>query len=153
MRDIQTRQSFLNSRSPLSNSVGEPSKSNQINPSKEKWLCLWVHTVLHFSMRVLISGLTLSIRSTSWPLLFIIPPGMANTLGPSREVGLRGQTSKQLLANIEYCKSVKCSLLFSSIKKCIEDEWFWYKSALTDIKISTSIFYSTAMPSDLLCKY
>lgn len=39
-------------------------------------------TVLHFSMRVLISGFTFSIRSTSLPLLFIMPPGMTNTLVP-----------------------------------------------------------------------
>lgn len=48
-------------------------------------VCWWGEhgpTVLHFSMRVRISGLTLSIRSTSLPLLFIIPPGIIYTLVP-----------------------------------------------------------------------
>lgn len=39
-------------------------------------------TVLHFSISVLISGLTFSIRSTRVALLFIIPPGMTKTLVP-----------------------------------------------------------------------
>lgn len=39
-------------------------------------------TVLHFSISVLISGLTFSIRSTRFALLFIIPPGMTKTLVP-----------------------------------------------------------------------
>lgn len=38
--------------------------------------------MLHFSISVLISGLTFSIRSTRFALLFIIPPGMTNTLVP-----------------------------------------------------------------------
>lgn len=39
-------------------------------------------TVLHFSISVLISGLTFSISSTRLALLFIIPPGMTKTLVP-----------------------------------------------------------------------
>lgn len=40
-------------------------------------------TVLHFSISVLISGLTFSMRSTRFALLFIIPPGMTKTLVPA----------------------------------------------------------------------
>lgn len=47
--------------------------------SRLQWLQL---TVLHFSISVLISGLTFSIRSTRFALLFIIPPGMTKTLVP-----------------------------------------------------------------------
>lgn len=61
---------------------------NMSEISLKRWL-----TVLHFSMSVLISGLTFSIRSTRLPLLFIIPPGITNTLVPvtgrQREEGER----------------------------------------------------------------
>lgn len=46
------------------------------------WLWRLQLTVLHFSTSVLISGLTFSIRSTRFALLFIIPPGMTKTLVP-----------------------------------------------------------------------
>lgn len=46
------------------------------------WLWRLQLTVLHFSISVLISGLTFSIRSTRFALLFIIPPGMTKTLVP-----------------------------------------------------------------------
>lgn len=46
------------------------------------WLWWLQLTVLHFSISVLISGLTFSISSTRFALLFIIPPGMTKTLVP-----------------------------------------------------------------------
>lgn len=57
-------------------------------------------TVLHFSIRVRISGFTLSIRSTSWALHFNIPPGTARILEPTKVMSKQDYECQGLLHQV-----------------------------------------------------
>ena len=81
-------------------------------------------TVLHFSISVLISGLTRSIRSTSLALHFIISPGTKHRITVTNTSSGAGLSSDTVLHDLEqdphpahylvwlHCHSIKFDFLY-----------------------------------------